>query len=243
MIYTSIKNDKIKEINKLKDKKYRDLTNKFLVEGYHLVQEAYKAGLLKKIILLEGEKIDIDCDIMYVTKDILSYLSDVKTPQNIMGVCEKKEDETNIGNKILVLDDIQDPGNLGTIIRSACAFNVDTIVLSEKTVDLYNSKVIRSTQGMMFNINIIRKDVVNFIKYLKSENYTIITTDVNNGKNIKSLETLEKICIIMGNEGNGVRKELVDLSDRTIYIKMNDKCESLNVAVATSIILYELGSE
>jgi len=142
-----------------------------------------------------------------------------------------------------MLDDIQDPGNLGAIIRSAVAFNIDTIILSNNTVDLYNSKVIRSTQGMMFKLNIIRTDLKEMIKELKEKNYHILATNVTNGKNIKELEKTEKLCIIMGNEGNGVSQELLNMSDEYIYIKMNEECESLNVAVATSIILYELGSE
>ena len=237
-MYQSINNPKIKELNKLKQKKYRDKYNLFLVEGKHLVEEAKKAKVLKEIIM--SPELDFDFnDISYASKDVLKYLSDVETPQNIIGVCYKKTNPI-IGNKVLILDDIQDPGNLGTIIRSTVAFNFDTIILSNNSVDLYNPKVIRSSQGMLFKTNIIRTDLKQTIIDLKNKNYKILATKVDTGKDIKSLEKNQKICIIMGNEGNGVSEDILKLADDFINIKINKDCESLNVAVATSIILYEL---
>ena len=238
MLYTNKNNDKIKEIRKLKDKKYRDKLGLFLVEGEHLVLEAYKKGCIKELILEQDTVFPLDVETMYVTNDIINYISELETPQNIMAVCTKLE-EGEIGNKLLILDNIQDPGNLGTIIRSAVAFNIDTIVLSSDTVDLYNPKVIRATQGLMFHINMIKKDLLEFIPTLKDE-YRILGTRVTHGKSIKTLEKIEKFAIIMGNEGNGIKEETAELCDDFVYIEMNDNCESLNVAVATSIILYEL---
>ena len=144
MLITNTKNERIKEIKKLNQKKYRDLNNLFLVEGEHLVLEANKKGKIKELILEENEKMDIDVDTLYVSSDVIKYISELETPQKIMAVCHKL-DEKELGNKILILDGIQDPGNLGTIIRSAVAFNIDTIVLSNDTVDLYNPKVVRAT--------------------------------------------------------------------------------------------------
>ena len=159
---------------------------------------------------------------------MIKSISSLDTPYKTIGVCKKKE-EKEINGNVLILDGLQDPGNLGTIIRSAVAFNVDTIILSKDTVDLYNPKVVRSTQGMNFHINIIRRDLENEIKALKEKGYIVYSTDVINGK----------YAIIMGNEGNGVRENIKNLSDEKLYIKMNNDCESLNVGVATSIILYE----
>ena len=156
-------------------------------------------------------------------------------------VYAKKKQNQIKGNKILILDEIQDPGNLGTIIRTAVAFNIDTIILSKDTVDLYSPKVIRASQGMIFKINIVIADIIDAIKNLKEKNYEIIGTKVSSAKNLKSLEKMNKFVIIMGNEGNGVKKEILDLCDKHIYIKMNQNCESLNVAVATSIILFWVG--
>jgi TrmH family RNA methyltransferase len=166
----------------------------------------------------------------------LSSLDNVPTH---LAVC-KKITPRDIQGNVLILDGVQDPGNLGTIIRSCVAFNINNLVLSNETVDLYNSKVIRSTQGMIFNINIIRDDLEKVINNLKDNNYTIYGTNVINGIDVKDVKNNEKYAIILGNEGNGISNEINDLVDKNIYIKMNDKCESLNVAVSGSIILYEL---
>lgn len=238
MVYTSTDNKTIKNLKKLSVKKHRDLENLFLIEGEHLVLEAYKAGLLEMLIVRENEEFRIDIETIFVSDNVLKYLSELETP-TVIGVC-RKVSEKELGNKIVVLDDIQDPGNLGTIIRSAVAFDIDTIVLSKNTVDLYNSKVIRASQGMIFNINIIKRDLLDFIFELKNNNYHIYATKVNGGKSLKDVEKNKKFAIIMGNEGAGVKKELLDLADQYLYIEMNSACESLNVGVATSIILYEL---
>ena len=236
----SLDNKKIKELRKLKDKKYRDKEKKYLVEGIHLVLEAYKKGDLLEIILGENEDVDILVSKVYVSNQILKSLSSLETPYKVIGVCKYPNEDLELGDKLLILDGVQDPGNLGTIIRSSVAFNISTVVLGNNCVDLYNSKVIRACQGMNFHINIIRRDLKDFITNIKKEDYYILGTNVNDGSDLKSISNLSKYAIIMGNEGNGVSKEIQDMCDRNIYIKMNGKCESLNVAVATSIILYEL---
>lgn len=239
MIYTSINNDHIKEIKKLNQKKYRDLNNKFIVEGEHLVLEGIKNNLIEEVLILEGLTNKYDVKTNYASLNVLKYITELDNPAKIIGICKKKNDIIQ-GNHILVLDNIQDPGNLGTIIRSAVAFDIDTIILNKMGVDLYNSKVIRATQGMIFNINIVTSDLKEEIEKLKQKKYKILTTRVDGGKLIRNLEKNDKFAIIIGNEGQGVSKELQDLSDEFIYIKMNQKCESLNAGVATSIILYEL---
>ena len=239
MLYTSIENKRIKEIKKLNQKKYRDKENKFIIEGEHLVIEAYKSGVLDTLILEENMLLELDVETIFVSNNVLKYISELEEPQKVMGICHKREDK-KIGNKVLILDQIQDPGNLGTIIRSSVAFSFDSIILSDNSVDLYNSKVIRASQGMIFNINILRENICDVIHVLKEKKYKIYGTKVTGGKDIKSLEKNNKFAIIMGNEGNGLSKEVQELCDEFIYIKMNENCESLNVGVATSIILYEL---
>ena len=240
MLYSSVNNEKIKNLKKLNTKKYRDETNLYLVEGEHLIKEAYENNVLEELILLENTKLNIDVKTSYVTKNVLKFISNLDTPNGIIGICKKKEN-TLQGNKIVILEDVQDPGNLGTIIRSSVAFNVDTLVLSNNTVDLYNPKVIRATQGMIFKLNtIIENNLEELIKNLKQNNYTIYTTNVKNGNSLKTIEKKDKLAIIMGNEGSGVSDKLNSLADKYLYIDMNKNCESLNVAVATSIILYEL---
>ena len=234
----SIDNKRIKEIRKLKEKKNRDKEKKYIIEGIHLVNEAYKSGNLLEVFTTSDEY-DLDVNTTLISDSVMKSISVLETPYNIIGVCKYSEEKV-IGNKILLLDNIQDPGNLGTIIRSAVAFNIDTIVLNNLSVDLYNSKVLRASQGNNFYINILRKDLKEFIPFLKENKYEIYSTNVENGTELKNIKFGKKYAIIMGNEGQGVSKELQELSDKNIYINVNDNCESLNVAVATSIILYEL---
>lgn len=242
MIITSLDNDNVKKWKKLCKKKYRDEFGIYLVEGEHLVEEAYKSGVLDKVIVLDGESYSYD-NIIYVSYEVMKAISSLDTPNRIMGVCKKKESSELLGKRYLLLDGVQDPGNLGTIVRSAVAFNIDTIVLSNDTVDLYNPKVLRSTQGMIFHTNIIECDLVDVINKLHDKNITVYGTDVNNGIDARELSSLDKtsFALVMGNEGNGVRKEVKELCDKNLYINMNENVESLNVGVATSILLYELG--
>ena len=242
MLITSLNNENIKEILKLKEKKYRDLSNTFLIEGRHLVLEAHREKKIVELILEQDELFPLDVNTLYVSSSVMNKLSDLKTPSNVMAVVEKL-DEKPIGEKILILDNIQDPGNLGTIIRSAVAFNFDTIVLSPKTVDLYNPKVVRSTQGMMFHTNIIIREPVSFINELKNEGYKIVGTKVTNGIDVRESKTYSHFALIIGNEGKGMSEELSELCDEYLYIKMNDQCESLNAAVAASILMYEISNK
>ncbi len=239
MIYTSLENAKVKELKKLRSKKYRDRDNLFLVEGEHLVLEAYKAGFLKTLIVEENANFSMDMDTMVVSHQVLSYLSELDTPQLVMGVCTKPLVKEIKGN-IIVLDNIQDPGNLGTIIRSAVAFHIDTILLSKGTVDPYNEKVLRASQGLLFHTNIVMEDLPSSLGKLKERGYCILGTKVTNGKDIKRVEKKSSFAIIMGNEGKGMRSELEAFCDDFVYISMNEKCESLNVGVAASILMYEL---
>ena len=238
MLYSSINNPKIKELAKLKQKKYRDKQGLFLVEGAHLVKEAYESGFLEELLILEDKEFSLDTKTSYITKNVLKYLSDVETPVGIIGVCKLKN-TTITGNKLLILDSVQDPGNLGTIIRSSAAFNIDTIIINDKCADPYSDKVIRSSQGMIFKTNIVKKDLYDYLKKIKGK-IPIFGTKVTGGKNIKNIEKFQTFAIIMGNEGKGVDEKLLNLCDEYLYIPMNSKCESLNVGVATSIILYEL---
>ncbi len=242
MIITSVNNDLIKETVKLKEKKYRDLTNTFLIEGLHLVNEAINNNLIKVIFVLEDFSFDTNFKKIIVSREAMKKLSDNPSLPKIMAIVEKKKEES-IGNKVVILDRVQDPGNLGTIIRSATAFNFDTIILSNDSVDLYNSKVVRSTQGMLFNINILRRDIKEEITNLKSKNYLILGTDVYNGSDVSKYTVNKKFALVLGNEGTGVSEEVKSLCDDNLYIKMNSNCESLNVSVAASILMYELGSK
>jgi len=167
-------------------------------------------------------------------------LSSQVSSTKVIAVCYELEEKEVNGN-VIILDNLQDPGNLGTIIRSAVAFNFDTIVLSDNSVDLYNPKVIRASEGMIFNINIKRCNLKEFIPTLKND-YTLITTDVNGGKDIRNIK-YQNIALVIGNEGNGVSQEIADLCGEKVYIKMNNNCESLNAGVCASILMYEVSHE
>ena len=241
MLITSLDNKKIKKYASLKNSKERYLEKLFLVEGMHLCEEAYKNNLLVDILVLENNELNFNYDkeITYVTNNILKKVSNLTNPTNVIGICKMMDKKEITGNHILLLDDVGDPGNIGTIIRSSKAFNVNTIFLSTNSVDIYNDKVLRSTQGMLFNMNIIYADLEEVIPKLHSDGYTILGTDVKTGSDVRDIK-VNKYALIMGNEGHGVSKSLKEMCDKNLYIKMNKDCESLNVAVATSILLYEL---
>ena len=243
MVIRSLENDKIKSIVKLQKKKYRDLTDTYVVEGEHLVRELYKEGLIKEIIAVEGVLKEFDVHYTFISEDVMKKISTMDSFCSILAVCNKKKYKDVVGNRFLFLENIQDPGNLGTIIRSAMAFNIDMVFLSTNTVDLYNPKVLRSTQGIFCHIPIMRIETSEVVNYMKSNDIPLYGTDVQNGVDVYHLDkdVGNRFCLVMGNEGNGVSKEVLDVCDKNLYIPMNDKVESLNVAIACSILLYELG--
>lgn len=240
MLITSLNNDRVKELVRLKEKKYRDKTGLFFIEGYDIVLEAYKNNVIKELYVLDGIDCELDIPCTYVSYDVMKKISDMESISEYYAVCYKKQEDV-VGDKIIILDGVQDPGNLGTIIRSAVAFNFDTVVISKNTVDLYNPKVIRSTKGMLFNINIISRDLVEFINSL--DGYVIYGTDVVNGNNIRNVDVPKKFGLVIGNEGRGMSSEVRELCNKFIYIDMGDKCESLNASVAASILMYEVNNK
>lgn len=238
MELTSTSNELVKYLKKLQIKKYRDLEKLFLVEDEHLVNEALKLGIVKEIITTTNNKYDVPT--YYVNDKIMKFLSSQVSSSKVIAVCHTLKEKEIKGN-LIILDNLQDPGNLGTIIRSAVAFNFDTIVLGNTCVDLYNPKVVRSSEGMLFHVNIIRRDLNTFIDAIK-DNYTLVTTDVVDGKDIKDIN-YKNIALVIGNEGNGVSSDIASKCDEKVYIKMNDNCESLNAGVCASILMYEVNHE
>lgn len=239
MVIESTSNDKIKYINKLKDIKYINKYREFIVEGEHLVEEAVKSGYAKEIIILDGKKYNTNLPKIYVSSKILNYISSLETPQYVMALCRIKEINSSIGNRIIALDNVSDPGNMGTIIRTSVAFGADTILINKNSVSPYNDKVIRSSQGMIFKINIIECELIEYLKILKNKNIKIYGTDLKGSKLLDKIDTPSNYVLVLGNEGKGVRKEILLLCDEKILIEMNDLCESLNVGVSAGIILYK----
>lgn len=228
-------NDFIKYLVSLKEIKNIKKENKFLVEGMHLVLEA-KENLIC-ILTLKEEK-DFTCDQYIVNEDILKKVSSSKTPPKIIGLVNSIKEKEITSNKLIYLNRVQDPGNVGTIFRTALAFNYFDIITDSGCSSKYNSKVIQASQGSIFKLNIIEKNV-EFLKDLQRKGYKIIVTclDPNSKKISEISKVFDKICIVFGNEGQGVDKEIIEMSDYKLMIEMGN-IDSLNVAVSAGIILY-----
>ncbi len=239
MLITSTDNKRIKDIVKLKQKKYRDIENKFVIETENLIKEAYIENVLEEVYILENESLsfEVKCPTYYISESVMNKIKSINTSKYI-GICRKKESNEYIGKRYLMLDQVSDPGNLGTIIRSAVAFNIDTLIISDDSCDVYNDKTIRATEGALFRLNIIREPLEEALNNLEKLNINIYGTDVNTGEDI-SIVDKNNFCIVIGNEGNGISKKIKNKLTKNIHLKTNN-VESLNVAVATSIILYEL---
>ena len=218
MIISSIDNEKIKNIRKLNDGKYSKEQKKFIIETENLIMEAIKENKIDCVLKLDSNENSYTKNDIIVTDNVMKTITKLNTIPKVIGVCNYLDEKESIGRKVLVLDKVQDPGNLGTLIRSAVAFNFDTIVLSDTSVSLYNDKVIRSTEGMMFKINIIRRNVIDFLKDVK-EHYKVYGTNVRDGIDVKEVNKDENIILILGNEGNGMSPEVEELCDKNIYIK------------------------
>lgn len=233
----SLTNSHVKEWRKLKVKKYRDEMGLFLIEGEHLLEEALNNGIVKEILSSNPIFAKENIPFFEVTETILKKISSQVSSTSVIAVC-KKRSERKIEGNVCLLDCIQDPGNLGTIIRSCVAFGIDTLIVSLDTVDMYNEKVIRSAEGMLFHLNVVKKDLKETVEDLKANGYTIYGTNVKKGISLKDVTLKNNYAIIMGNEGSGVKESLQEKCDHLITIPIESSCESLNVGVATSIILY-----
>ena len=233
---TSLQNKKVKEWCLLHKKKFRDETHTFLIEGEHLIEEALKEGIVETILFYDTCPFSFS-NTIEVTKEILNKISDNPSGANLIAVCHVLEKDPKLFQRVLILDGVQDPGNLGTLIRTAVSFSFDAIYCSKETVDLYNEKVIRSTQGAFFHIPVIYKYLKEVIPYLKEKNVKIVATALENAVSMETVEREENMAFILGNEGQGVSKESIQNSDICMRIDMNG-FESLNVGVAGGIIMY-----
>ena len=210
-------------------------------------------AIIKKIVICEEEieKSSMNLnylyeiakyDCIYVNNSVFKYITDVLNPQGILAVVEKKSKTNQIDYNqdiILVLDGIQDPGNIGTILRTVDSIGLTQIILSDKCADIYNPKVVRSTMGAIFRVNAIESnDLIETLNEIKKNNFEIVSTDLKTEHNIYDID-YKNIAIVIGNEANGVSEEILKISDKKIKIPMLGKTESLNASVATGIILYE----
>ena len=251
---SSKENELIKHIKKLKDKKERDSSNEYVIEGIKLIQEAIQENVnIKQIIVCDDcdktESIPKDLmyeiakyDCIYVTKKIFKYISEVQEPQGILAVIEKNNSDVEIDytqDIIVALDDVQDPGNLGTILRTVDSIGLTQILVSKGTADSYNPKVVRSTMGAIFRIKIIEsEDLEKTLREIKKHKFKVVVTSLQTENSIYEINYNKKV-IVIGNEAKGVEKNIQELADEKIKIPMIGKTESLNASVATGIVLYE----
>ncbi len=239
---TSTKNDTIKQWIKLHKKKYREQTGQFLLEGDHLVEEVLESDWdIEQLIVREdrqGEAWLIDYPMTVVTEQVFKVLADTPSPQGVMAVVNIKTYQADHLKKTLVLDNVQDPGNVGTMIRTADAFNYDGIILGEGTVDLFNDKVIRSTQGSLFHVPVVKADLKVLLPELQARGVSLIASTLEEAVPLEAVSVPESCAVIVGNEGSGVASELQQLSDVRVRIPIAGRAESLNVGVAAGILLY-----
>ena len=231
-VIKSSDNKKYKSLKKLLTKKEREKTKTFLIEGKNIIEEAKKHNKILTYITDDLNK--VEDNIFYVDKKLKESLSSLKNSNEYIALVKYLDIKEISSDTILLIDDVRDPSNLGTILRTALAFNIKDVVLSLNTVDLYNPKVLRASEGAIFSLNILREDLISFIS--KHKDYKVLSTSLK-ANDLKALKTNKKM-IVIGNEGKGVSEEILAISDDYLKIPIKN-IDSLNVAIATSIILFE----
>ena len=250
IVIESKDNTLFKYTKKLKERKHRVKENKYIIEGFRLVQEAFKAKCkIEYVIVNENGKVKLDdylseymdsIKIYEMKNELFAQLSSTENTQGIIAVANINNSISDIdGDFYLLCDKVQDPGNLGTIIRTAHAAGVNGIILTKGTVDIYNDKTIRSTMGSIFYTPIIYDNDLTLLKKLKDDGFSLVATSLEESKNFFEEDLSGKVILSVGNEGNGISEEIFELADKKVKIPMPGGAESLNVGVATSIILFE----
>ncbi|MCD4694474.1 RNA methyltransferase [bacterium] len=245
----SKENKNIKTAHKLALKKYRDKLNKFTVENWVLIQDAFESGhnfeeifLTKEFFAKHKKEIEllkkkIDKDRFYLIDDkINKHISQLKTPSGVLAVYGRSDFKIEEGKSVIYLNGINDPGNLGTILRTCLAFNFKNVIIDDRCADIYNYKTINAAKDSLFKINFL-KDINK--EWINNSELPIYVTLPNRGKSLKEFSLIENFCLVLGGEGNGIDEEIVKMAKEKINIKTSPSIESLNVAISASIILYE----
>lgn len=242
---TSMTNPFIKDLKKLKDKSKRHFEKKFLVEGYNCVSELIEniPELIKCILVTEKyRELDIikPFNCIEVPASVMDAVCEAKTPQGIVALCDMPSKKENTSDLIIYLDNVKDPGNVGTIIRTADAAGIKRVILSKESADLYSSKTVRATMGSMFHIDVVYEDeYLSDLKFLKNSGFNIVAGSLDTEKSLYEVSFKDKTVICIGNEAHGISDELYALGTDKIKIPILGKAESLNAAVAGAIIMYE----
>ena len=241
-IIRSKSNQLIKQTKKLLQKKYRKTS--YLIDGWHLLEEAQKSGAQIEQIFVTEEglhRLNQPELVKLVSPEVLAELSDSVTPQGVVAQLSLPQQEPpgQLSGKFLVLEDVQDPGNVGTMIRTADAAGYDGVFISEKTADIYNMKVLRAMQGSHFHLPVYRMDMGTLVEHFKSNQIPIYATTLSeNSVDYKEMTIPSSFALIMGNEGQGISDFMADQADQLVHISMPGQAESLNVAVAAGILLF-----
>jgi TrmH family RNA methyltransferase len=245
MKIVSLTNQNVKRWTDLKNSSVRQANSLFIIEGEKLVVEALNMGLLVELIFVDPlpTKLAKFENIYEVDEKVLNKISNLKTPNKVIGICKIPTEEFKLSNIIVALDGVQDPGNGGNIIRTCVGFNIEQVLLSNDTFDQYNEKFIRATMGAFFKVKINKVNLELKLKNLKKIGYKIIITSAQGSDKIDKLKNLNKFVIVFGSEGHGVSKEVEALADYKVSIKTNAKLESLNVASTAAIFLYEISKD
>ena len=247
-IIRSHQNSMVKNYQKLQTSKGRKKAEAYMIEGEHLVEEAIHSNVSIQRLVVSEDHVQLyeswtqKYPTMIVSKEVFEKLSMTQTNQGILAIVplEKKTLVEVPKGRYLLVDAVQDPGNLGTIIRTADAAGFDAVVLGEGCVDLYNDKVVRSMQGSQFHVAIYHENLTDVYGKLKENDIPIAVTALHrDAKDFKWLTGRDSVAIVVGNEGNGVRQELIDSADHVIQIPMFGQAESLNVAIATGVLMYQ----
>ncbi len=249
-VIESVDNGKIKYLKKLGKKKFRDETGQFLVENLRIIHDAMKDGFMPVSLFVTEENansqderlkfvIENMEEAFMINEKINKNFSSLVTPSGICAVFEKAENEISDGN-VVYLNAINDPGNLGTILRTALAFGIENVVVDEKCADVYNSKTISSGKDAIFKVNLVVDKNLEFLKKIKGEK-KILATRLEDGIGVdESFDSDKKVCVVFGNEANGISEEVAELADGFVKIDMSDRIESLNVAISAGVIFWEI---
>lgn len=241
MEITSLDNQQVKRVRALHNKKYRDEYGEFFIEGPKLLQEAIKYRQNIKNVFYCPDLIEKDFEVeaIKVSKEIMAKMTDTSTPQGIVAVCDIPRYELNKREKLLFLDRVQDPGNVGTIIRTADAFGFDAVLLSAGCADVYSPKVVRATMGSLFHLPIIQ-DVS--VERLKSFGNKIYSSSLETDNFLDDVKLDVPFILVIGNEGKGISDEVKGVTDSFVKIDMAGNAESLNASIAAGILMYEFAS-
>ena len=242
MKITSLDNQYVKRVASLHKKKYRDEYREFFIEGIKTIDEAIKYNHKIKNIFYCPEMIEYNLEFpaYEVTKEVISKMADTSTPQGIIAICEVPDGELNSKKKLIYLDRVQDPGNVGTIIRTADAFGFDGVLLAEGCADVYSPKVVSATMGSLFHIPIIQNVSID---YLQSLNNKIYSSTLDTENFLDDIDINEPFVLVIGNEGQGISDEVKNITDEFVKINMAGNAESLNASIAAGILMYEFSKK